>query len=132
MERLILRAHTDTRKGKTERIKSFPGCGLDKTKEMQFDMEKEEIYEMVIQEMTEHALTQRREACSEEEKKLYQEENELSEKARHVLEGLPAEERQVVDDYVATTNLIAQQECEYLYIQGEKDCVELLRKLGVL
>lgn len=80
MERLILRAHTDTRKGKTERIKSFPGCGLDKTKEMQFDMEKEEIYEMVIQEMTEHALTQRREACSEEEKKLYQEENELSEK----------------------------------------------------
>lgn len=132
MVQLILRAHTDTRKGKTERIKSFPGCGLDKTKEMQFNMEKEEIYEMIIQEMTEHALTQRREACSEEEKKRYQEVKELSEKAGRVLEGLPAEERRVVDDYVATTNLIAQQECEYLYVQGAKDCVEMLKKLGVL
>ena len=132
MERLILRAHTDTRKGKTERIKSFPGCSLDKAKEMQCDMEKEEIYEMVIQEMTEHALMQRREACSEEGKKLYQEVNELSEKARHVLEGLPAEERREVDDYVTTTNLIAQQECEYLYVQGATDCVEMLKKLGVL
>ena len=127
-----MRAHTDTRKGKTERIKSFPECVLDKMKETQFNMEKEEIYEMIIQEMTEHALMQRREACSEEEKKLYQEVNELSEKARHVLEGLPAEERQVVDGYVATTNLIAQQECEYLYVQGAKDCVEMLKKLGVL
>lgn len=95
-------------------------------------MEKEEIYEMIIQEMTEHALMQRREASSEEEKKLYQEVNELSEKARRVLEGLPAEERQVVDDYVAATNLIAQQECEYLYVRGAKDCVEMLKKLGAL
>ena len=95
-------------------------------------MEKEEIYEMIIQEMTEHALMRRREACSEEEKKLYQEVNELSEKARHVLEGLSEEERQVVDDYIATTNLIAQQECEYLYVQGAKDCVEMMKNLGVL
>ena len=132
MERLILRAHTDTRKGKTERIKSFPGCGLDKTKEMQFDMEKEEIYEMVIQEMTEHALMRRRESCEEEEQKLYQEIGVLSEKKRDVLAKLSTEDHQVIDDYITKTNLIAQHECEYLYVQGARDCVELLKKLGVL
>jgi len=37
-----------------------------------------------------------------------------------------------VEDYIVTINLIAQHECEYLYVQGAKDCVELLKKLGVL
>lgn len=95
-------------------------------------MEKEETCGMIIQEMTEHALAQRRETCSEEEKKRYQEMNELSEKAKYVLGHLSAEERQVVEDYIGAANLIAQQECEYLYMQGAKDCVEMLKKLGVL
>lgn len=29
-------------------------------------------------------------------------------------------------------NLIADQECKYLYVQGARDCVEALKKLGVL
>ncbi len=43
-------------------------------------MDKKEIYEMVIQEMTEHALMRRRESCEEEEQKLYQEIGVVSEK----------------------------------------------------
>ena len=95
-------------------------------------MDKKEIYEMVIQEMTEHALMRRRESCSEEEQKLYQEVGILSEKVRNVLSKLSLEDRQVIDDYITKTNRIAQHECEYLYVQGARDCVELLKKLGVL
>ena len=57
---------------------------------------------------------------------------EKSERTRGVLKQLSEEEYQIVDDYMVTTNLIAQKECEYLYVQGAKDCVELLKKLGVL
>lgn len=51
-------------------------------------MDKKEIYEMVIQEMTEHALMRRRESCEEEEQKLYQEIGVLSEQKRDVLAKL--------------------------------------------
>ena len=63
---------------------------------------------------------------------LYREVGILSENVRNVLEKLSPEERQAVDDYITTTNRIAQHECEYLYVQGAKDCVEMLKKLGVL
>ena len=55
----------------------------------------------------------------------------MTENAWNVLEKLSPEERQAVDDYITTTNRIAQHECEYLYVQGAKDCVEMLKKLGV-
>ena len=45
---------------------------------------------------------------------------------------LSLEDSQAVDDYITKTNLIAQHECEHLYVQGAKDCVEMLKKIGVL
>lgn len=64
--------------------------------------------------------------------RFYETLKEKSERTRGVLKQLSEEEYQIVDDYMVTTNLIAQKECEYLYVQGAKDCVELLKKLGVL
>lgn len=95
-------------------------------------MEKKEVYDMVIQELIEKALSVRRETCSSDEKQFYETLKEKSERTRGVLKQLSEEEYQIVDDYMVTTNLIAQKECEYLYVQGAKDCVELLKKLGVL
>ncbi|MBE7727868.1 MAG: hypothetical protein E7244_26855 [Enterocloster citroniae] len=95
-------------------------------------MDKNEIFENVIQELLENSLAIRREICDEEEKQHYKEVKELSLKAQAVLEKLSEEERRIVDDYFVKTNLLAQHECEYLYVQGAKDCVELLKKLGVL
>ena len=95
-------------------------------------MDKQEIYEMAIQEMTEHALVQRRERFSEEEQKNYQELLELSRKKQDIMAKLSPEDRQVLDDYITKTHLAAQDECEYLYVQGAKDCVEFPKKLGVL
>lgn len=95
-------------------------------------MDKNEIFEMVIREMTERALAERRKDCDEQEKKLYTETGELSQKRQEILKKLPAEERQVLEDYHVNTSLIADHECAHLYVQGARDCVELLKKLGVL
>lgn len=95
-------------------------------------MDKEEIFEMAIRELTENALLQRKEILSEDEQQLYSEVCELSVQTHEIVEKLSAEEQQILDDYFTKTNLIADHECAYLYVQGAKDCVELLKKLGVL
>ena len=87
-------------------------------------MDKNEIFEFVIREMTETALLNRRETCAEEEQQLYKETGALSRQRQ--------EDCQVLEDYFVKTNLIADHECRHLYVQGAKDCVELLKKLGVL
>lgn len=95
-------------------------------------MDKKEIYEMLIQEMTEHALVQRRERFNEEEQKNYQELIELANKKQDIMKKLSSQDRKVLDEFITKIHLIDQDECEYLYVQGAKDCVELLKKLGVL
>lgn len=95
-------------------------------------MDKNEIYELVIREMTEAALLKRRENCRPEEMQLYKEVSELSGKRQQILARLSSEDRQVLEDYFVKTNLIADHECKHLYVQGAKDCVGLLKKIGVL
>lgn len=90
------------------------------------------IFEMVIREMTEQALNIRRENCNTKEKKLYYEIGKLSKQKEEIFNKLTSEDCQVLEDYILKTNLVANQECEYLYVQGAKDCVETLQKLGVL
>lgn len=95
-------------------------------------MDKNEIFEMVITEMTETALLERRESCAEEEQQLYTQAGALSRQRQDILATLSPEERQVLEDYLVKTNLIADHECKHLYVQGAKDCAELLKKLGAL
>lgn len=95
-------------------------------------MDKNKIFEMVITEMTERALMEYRKDCGEEEKKRYQALGELSVRREKILEKLPSEERQVLEDYFAKSSMIDDLECQHLYVQGAKDCVELLKKLGAL
>lgn len=95
-------------------------------------MDKKEIFEMVIRELTENALAQRKGKLCEDEQQLYAEVGNLSVQAQKVVEKLSTEERQILDDYFTKTNLIADHECAFLYVQGARDCVELLKKLGAL
>lgn len=94
-------------------------------------MDRNEILELVIREMTEAALLERRENCAEE-KLLYQEAAVLSQKRQEILGKLPQEDRQVLEEHYVKNSLLADHECRHLYVQGAKDCVELLKKLGVL
>ena len=83
-------------------------------------MDREEIYEMVIREMTETAVRERNEHSLEDQ--------ELQEKVAR----LSKEMKKAITDYVEATLLAADHDCLYLYEQGAKDCVALLKKLGVL
>jgi hypothetical protein len=95
-------------------------------------MDKEKIFEMVIREMTENALSSRRENLGKYEQQLYIEVGSLSSQARDIVKELQEEKQKLLNDYFEKTNMIADRECAYLYVQGAKDCVKLLKKLGVL
>ena len=95
-------------------------------------MDNQEIAEMAIRELTENALAQRRENLCEEEQQLHDEVRNLSTQARDIVAELPQEQQKILTDYFEKTNLIADHECAFLYVQGAKDCVELLQKLGAL
>lgn len=94
-------------------------------------MDKKEIFDMVVREMMERSLEFYRENCDETEQKLYKQIIELSKQRSEVLDKLAIKERQILEDYFLKTSLMADRECTYLYIQGAKDCVEVLKKLGV-
>ena len=56
----------------------------------------------------------------------------LSQKRQEIMGKLPQEDRQVLEEHYVKNSLLADHECRHLYVQGAKDCVELLKKLGVL
>lgn len=144
-----MRMHINTRKEKPKNRKVFVyfGYGLLKNyhlwcvaaiqnviaaKGADIAMNKEEIFEMVIREMTENALSSHRENLTGDEKQLYTEVGKLSAQARDIVKELPEEKQKILVAYFEKTNLIADHECQHLYVQGAKDCVEMLKKLGVL
>ena len=91
-------------------------------------MDREEIYEMVIREMTETAVRERNEQSPEEQDKVARLSKEMQEK----IKDLPEDVKKAITDYVEATLMAADHDCLYLYEQGAKDCVALLKKLGVL
>ena len=95
-------------------------------------MDKEKIFEMVIREMIENALSCRRENLEEGEQQLYTEVGSLSTQAHDIVNELPEGKQKILIDYFEKTNMVADHECAYLYVRGAKDSVELLKKLGAL
>lgn len=95
-------------------------------------MEKSEIFESVIRELTEAAIEKRKEALDDSELQLYAEVKVLSLQTSEIVKSLPEDQQKILTDYFEKTNLIADHECQHLYVQGAKDCVELLKKLGAL
>lgn len=95
-------------------------------------MKKSEIFETAIRELTEEAVSQRKENLEDSERQLYAEMKTLSSQARDIVKTLPEDQQRILTDYFVKTNLIADHDCQHLYVQGAKDCVELLKKLGAL
>lgn len=94
-------------------------------------MEKDEIYDMVIREMTELAI-QKRDEEHPEENELKKHVQELSIQVQKKLNGLSVDVKRTVTEYIEASALAADHDCLYLYVQGAKDCIELLKRLGVL
>ena len=100
-------------------------------KRSEMKMDREEIYEMVIREMTETAVRERNEQ-SPEKQELQDKVARLSKEMQEKIKDLPEDVKNAITDYVEATLLAADHDCLYLYEQGAKDCVALLKKLGVL
>ncbi|BAL01662.1 hypothetical protein OBV_44630 [Oscillibacter valericigenes Sjm18-20] len=95
-------------------------------------MDKNEIFESVIREMTEAAIEKRKETLDDSELQLYAEVTALSSQAHEIVKSLSEDQQNILSDYFEKTNLIADHECQHLYVQGAKDCIGLLKKLGAL
>jgi len=100
-------------------------------KRSEMKMDRKEIYEMVIREMTETAVRERNEH-SPEEQELQDKVARLSKEMQEKTKDLPEDVKKAITDYVEATLLAADHDCLYLYVQGAKECVTLLKKLGVL
>ncbi|MDE7312635.1 MAG: hypothetical protein K2N87_13610 [Eubacterium sp.] len=54
----------------------------------------------------------------------------LSKEMQEKIKDLPENVKKAITDYVEATLLAADHDCMYLYEQGAKYCVALLKKLG--
>lgn len=77
-------------------------------------MDREEIYEMVIREMTETAVRERNEQSSEEQE-LQDKVARLSKEMQEKIKDLPEDVKKAITDYVEATLLAADHDCLYLY-----------------
>lgn len=94
-------------------------------------MNKKGVLEMVIREMTEIALLERKKT-SLDMQELHNKVNNLNRQMQEKTMCLSDDIKNAITEYVEATALAADHDCMYLYVQGAKDCVELLKKLGVL
>lgn len=94
-------------------------------------MTEQELISMVIDEITEHKLSHYR-MKNKEYKELSTELTQLGSKVQSVLSELAVGKADIINLYIAKHAALADKDCVFLYEQGAKDCVKLLKRLGVL
>lgn len=95
-------------------------------------MSEQELKEMIIDELKEHALENRRKELAELDNNATAELITLSKEVDKILAALPTESAEIVNAYISKSSIIAENDCRYLYEQGAKDCVKLLKQLEIL
>lgn len=94
-------------------------------------MQQDEILEMVITELTERGYKQLR-SENPEVNELVLRRIELSRQVQECASHLSQDEQDALEEYHNTMDILSGQQIRYLYLQGAKDCVSLLRELGVI
>lgn len=94
-------------------------------------MEYDEIVDMVVTELTERSFQQQR-AEDEQLDRLVKRRVEFSEQVEQITAGLDAEARALLAEYGEVIGKISERESKYIYLQGAKDCVRLLKRLEVI
>lgn len=94
-------------------------------------MQHDEILEMVIAELTERGHKQQR-SENPEINKLVLRRIELSGQVQECVSFLSQDAQDTLEEYHNTMDILSGHQIKYLYLQGVKDCVSLLRKLGVI
>ena len=94
-------------------------------------MTEQKLISLVIDEIIEHKLSHYR-MKNREYSKLNIVLTQLGNKMQSVLVELSAEKADIINLYIAKHADLADKDCAFLYAQGAKDCVKLLKRLGVL
>lgn len=94
-------------------------------------MQYGEILEMVIAELTERGYKQQR-SENPEVNDLVLRRIELSQQVQKFISSLSQEAQDTLEEYHTTMDILSGHQIKYLYLQGAKDCVSLLRELGVI
>lgn len=94
-------------------------------------MDFDEIMETALKELTDLCISRQREEEGEMDE-LVRHRVELSSRAVKILEGMDEPGRQLFNDYFDVMESIHSMQTERLYLQGAKDCVRILKKLGVI
>lgn len=94
-------------------------------------MEYEEILDMVVTELTQRAFNKQREE-DESLRQMIGRRAELSVSLEQWIAALEEPERKLFEEYLEITLEIEGLQERYLYLQGAKDCVRLLKSLDVL
>lgn len=94
-------------------------------------MQYDEILEMVITELTERGEKQQRKE-NPKVNELTPRRIELSGQVQECVSYLGQDVRDTLEEYHNTMDILSDHQIRYLYLQGAKDCVSLLRELGVI
>lgn len=94
-------------------------------------MDYDEIMEMMITELTERGLREQRKENTELDAQI-KELVALGDELRSRIKALDAQALEKLERYLDSMNLIAGSRMRYLYLQGAKDCVRLLKSLRAI
>ena len=94
-------------------------------------MEYDEIVDMVVDELTERGFQQQRKE-DEQVDQLIKRRIELKEQVRSCTAGLDENAKKALEDYHEIIEEVYGFQVKYIYLQGTKDCVRLLKSLEVI
>lgn len=95
-------------------------------------MSQDEILDIVISELVEKNLNELSSTEKSHQPDLYEEVRKLSGEVTKIIAQLSEESRKTVERYMDQKDRLTGMESEYLYLQGAKDCVTLLKYLKVI
>ena len=95
-------------------------------------MTENELMSMIIDEITEYRLSQYRKENADEYSTLLEELARLSAERQDILKNMDPKSAEIIEEYNSKTLSLADKDCAYLYTQGAKDCVKILKRLCIL
>lgn len=94
-------------------------------------MDFDEIMDTALTQLTELAVQRQREE-DEDMDALVKRRIELSGHITALRESVDEPNRQIIDEYLDVIESIHSEQAEHLYLQGARDCILILKKLGVI
>lgn len=95
-------------------------------------MTESELISMIVDEITEYELNKYRKSHNKEYDILNEEISCLGDKVQKLLANLPDKDAEIIQTYIEKHSSLADRDCTFLYMQGAKDCIKLLKYLDVL